>query len=231
MVMGRELESGINKEEEEDWKVEKVATAQQMVLSSTYVSHYDRLLAYLNAQEIAESHLDAIPKEIICQVHQMHGIPDANALVLLWTMLNMDILMVDKDNDNCQWGHSHYRPGINTMLLTWGSAGSVDMAFQLLTKADGVSYGRVHTKVQLRSMALDILEFAPGIRNGGDGEGGNMEESDGDGGAAGYAVVLAMSLSRSSSGTMLITSKKSSEAAVSGGAAMGMRKIQTIEQT
>lgn len=40
--------------------------------------------------------------------------------------------MVDEDNDNRQWGHSHYKSGINTILLTWGSVGSVDMAFKLL---------------------------------------------------------------------------------------------------
>lgn len=40
--------------------------------------------------------------------------------------------MVDEDNDNRQWGHSHYKSGINNTLLTWGSVGSVGVAFQLL---------------------------------------------------------------------------------------------------
>ncbi|KDQ30011.1 hypothetical protein PLEOSDRAFT_1101038 [Pleurotus ostreatus PC15] len=104
---------------------------------------YDGLLAYLDAQETAESHLDAIPNKITRQVRQVvinfgqnrlfqHGIPDVNTSALLRTMLDTDTLMVDEDNDNRQWGHSHYKSGINNTLLTWGSVGSVGMAFQLL---------------------------------------------------------------------------------------------------
>ncbi|KAF9501276.1 hypothetical protein BDN71DRAFT_1426885 [Pleurotus eryngii] len=116
---------------------------------------YDGLLAYLNAQEITESHLNAILNEIIHQVRQViinfgqnrlfwHGIPDVNTSALLWTMLNTDMLMVDEDNDNCQWRHSHYKSGIENTLLTWGSVGSIGMAFQLLATGLHISACLVH---------------------------------------------------------------------------------------